>query len=64
VDVPVLTCLTVLDPTVVVLVGLVRSAGVRSAGGVTALDVTANWIVNWAAAQDQEATAAVADSER
>lgn len=37
----------VLDPLVVVLVGLVRPEGVRLASGVMALDVIANWIVNW-----------------
>ncbi|WP_229840566.1 hypothetical protein [Streptomyces brasiliensis] len=40
--------LAVLDPMVVVLVGCVRSAGVRLAGGVMVLDVISNWIVNWA----------------
>ncbi|MFI1198115.1 hypothetical protein K2224_20695 [Streptomyces sp. BHT-5-2] len=39
--------LVVLDPLVVVLVGLVRPAGVRLGAGVMALDVLANWIVNW-----------------
>jgi hypothetical protein len=39
--------LAVLDPLVVVLVGLVRLAGVRLACGVMVLDVIANWIVNW-----------------
>ncbi|WP_037812808.1 MULTISPECIES: hypothetical protein [unclassified Streptomyces] len=39
--------LVVLDPLVVVLVGLVRPAGVRLGAGVIALDVFANWIVNW-----------------
>ncbi|MEV7380631.1 hypothetical protein AB0O10_20160, partial [Streptomyces lydicus] len=40
---------------VVVLVGLVRSAGVRLASGVTALDVIANWIVNWPQLQENPA---------
>ncbi|UQI46176.1 hypothetical protein M1P56_18450 [Streptomyces sp. HU2014] len=39
--------LVVLDPLVVVLVGHVRPEGVRLASGVMALDVIANWIVNW-----------------
>ncbi|MEE1767598.1 hypothetical protein PUR34_05240 [Streptomyces sp. JV185] len=45
-DVSILICLTVLDPMLVVLGGLVQSAGVRLAIGVMALDVIANWIVN------------------
>ncbi|MGG2464560.1 hypothetical protein ACO0M4_33185 [Streptomyces sp. RGM 3693] len=39
--------LTVLDPLAVVLVGLVRSEGIRLAAAVMTLDVLANWIVNW-----------------
>ncbi|MYR59612.1 hypothetical protein GTY54_26385 [Streptomyces sp. SID625] len=39
--------LAVLDPLVVVLVGLVRPVGVRLACGVMGLDVMANWITNW-----------------
>lgn len=39
--------LAVLDPLVVVLVTLVRPAGIRLACGVMVLDVAANWIVNW-----------------
>ncbi|MFC5669047.1 hypothetical protein [Streptomyces incanus] len=39
--------LAVLDPLVVVLVGLMRPAGIRLGCGVMVLDVTANWIVNW-----------------
>jgi hypothetical protein len=46
VDISILICLAVLDPMVVVPVGLVRSAGVRLASGVMALDVIANRIVN------------------
>ncbi|GAA1532690.1 hypothetical protein GCM10009741_38810 [Kribbella lupini] len=45
-------CLVVLDPLVVVLVALVRPWGVRLACAVMALDVTANWITNWAELQD------------
>ena len=44
--------LTVLDPLVVVLVGLVRTAGVRLACGVMVLDVIANWITNWPQLQE------------
>jgi hypothetical protein len=55
VDVSLLICLAVLDPMVVVLVGLVRSAGVRLARGVMALDVIANWIVNWPQLQENSA---------
>ncbi|WP_345673196.1 hypothetical protein [Streptomyces platensis] len=39
--------MAVLDPMAVVPAGLVRSAGVRRASGVMALDAIANWIVNW-----------------
>ncbi|MCN9243676.1 hypothetical protein NGF19_23290 [Streptomyces sp. RY43-2] len=39
--------LAVLDPLVVVLVGLLRPVGIWSACAVMALDVTANWITNW-----------------
>ncbi|MFG3044533.1 hypothetical protein ACGFZR_06340 [Streptomyces sp. NPDC048241] len=39
--------LAVLDPLVVVLVGLVRPVGVRLACGVMGLDVLANGITNW-----------------
>ncbi|WP_438489386.1 hypothetical protein [Streptomyces sp. S186] len=39
--------LVVLDPLVVVLVGLVRPTGIRLGAGVMALDVFANWFVNW-----------------
>ncbi|MEU9321140.1 hypothetical protein [Streptomyces sp. NPDC048295] len=51
----ILICLTVLDPILVVLVGLVQSAGVRLASGVMALDFIANWIVNWWQPQDNPA---------
>ncbi|MDT0457302.1 hypothetical protein RM550_16405 [Streptomyces sp. DSM 41527] len=44
--------LVVLDPLVVLLVGLVRPEGVRLASGVMVLDVIANWIVNWPQLQD------------
>ncbi|WP_317620356.1 hypothetical protein [Streptomyces sp. CBMA156] len=47
--------LAVLDPTVVVLVGRLRSAGVRLASGVMMLDVIANWIVNWPQLQENPA---------
>ncbi|MFB7666314.1 hypothetical protein ACFC1R_20560 [Kitasatospora sp. NPDC056138] len=39
--------LAVLDPLVVVLVGLVSPVGVRLACGVMTLDAVTNWIVNW-----------------
>ncbi len=39
--------LVVLDPLIVVLVALVRPAGIRLACGVMVLDLTANWIVSW-----------------
>ncbi|MFF1924027.1 hypothetical protein ACFVW8_26070 [Streptomyces sp. NPDC058221] len=39
--------LVVLDPLVVVLVGLVQAKGVPTASGVMVLDVTANWIADW-----------------
>ena len=39
--------LVVWNPLVVVLVGLVRRVGIHLACGVMALDVLANWIVNW-----------------
>lgn len=39
--------LVVLDPLVVVLVGLTRRAGVWLAGAVMAMDVCANWAGNW-----------------
>ncbi|MCT2543209.1 MULTISPECIES: hypothetical protein [Streptomyces] len=42
----ILICLAVLGPMVAVLIGLVRSAGVRPASSVVALDVIANRIVN------------------
>lgn len=48
-------CLVLLDPLVVVLVGLVRTEGVRLAGGVMALDVLGNWIVNWPRLQEDPA---------
>ncbi|MDX3233011.1 hypothetical protein [Streptomyces sp. ME19-01-6] len=47
--------LAFLDPLVVVLVGLVRPAGIRLACGVMALDVIANWIVNWPWLQENPA---------
>ncbi|WP_405775451.1 hypothetical protein [Streptomyces sp. NBC_00859] len=40
--------LVVLDPLVVVLVGLVRRSGVWWGSAVMTLDVAANWISNWA----------------
>ena len=40
--------LVVLDPLVVVLAGFVRREGIWLAAAVMALDVAANWIVNWA----------------
>ncbi|AEW92397.1 MULTISPECIES: hypothetical protein [Streptomycetaceae] len=43
--------LVVLDPLVVVLVGLARTWGVRLAAVVTTLDVTGNWIGNWGLVQ-------------
>ncbi|MFE2991960.1 hypothetical protein [Streptomyces sp. NPDC059262] len=39
--------LVVLDPLVVVLVGLVRREGVWLAGAVMALDLGGNWWGNW-----------------
>ncbi|MEU9463252.1 hypothetical protein [Streptomyces sp. NPDC048312] len=51
----ILICLAVLDPMVVVLMGLVRSAGVRPASSVVALDVIANRIVNWPQLQENPA---------
>ncbi|MGP8296418.1 hypothetical protein ACTPOK_00245 [Streptomyces inhibens] len=48
-------CLVVLDPLVVVLVGLVRPEGIRLAGGVMIGDVIANWIVNWPQLQEDPA---------
>ncbi|MFF3071203.1 hypothetical protein ACFVSN_01545 [Kitasatospora sp. NPDC057904] len=39
--------LVVLDPLVAALVALVHPAGVRLGRAVMALDVVANWIVNW-----------------
>ncbi|WP_329431633.1 hypothetical protein OG564_01180 [Streptomyces sp. NBC_01280] len=39
--------LVVLDPLVVVLVGLVRLEGVWLAGAVMALDLCGNWWGNW-----------------
>ncbi|MFJ9413377.1 hypothetical protein ACIRPT_04340 [Streptomyces sp. NPDC101227] len=51
----ILICLAVLDPMIVVLVGLVRSAGVRPAGGVMAPDVIANRLVNWPQLQEHPA---------
>ncbi|MFF1450250.1 hypothetical protein ACFVYF_19230 [Streptomyces sp. NPDC058274] len=54
-DVSIPICLAVLDPMVVVLVGLVRSSGVRLASGVMALDVIANWIVSWPQLQENPA---------
>ncbi|MFI0218587.1 hypothetical protein [Streptomyces lydicus] len=45
-DASILICLAVLDPMVVALVALARSAGVRLASGVTARDVIAHWSVN------------------
>lgn len=47
--------LAVLDPLVVVLVALVRPAGIRLACGVMVLDVAANWIVNWTWLQEDPA---------
>lgn len=47
--------LVVLDPLVVVLVGLVRPEGIRLAVGVMVVDVTANWIVGWPQLQDDPA---------
>ncbi|MFF3575421.1 hypothetical protein [Streptomyces mirabilis] len=44
--------LVVLDPLTAVLVGLLRRNGIRLAGGVTVLDVCANWIGNWPWVQD------------
>ncbi|MFE3884882.1 hypothetical protein ACFXPQ_18565 [Streptomyces lydicus] len=44
--------MVILDPLVVLLVGLVRPEGVRLASGVMVLDVIANWIVNWPQLQD------------
>ncbi|MFG3105132.1 hypothetical protein [Streptomyces tendae] len=40
--------LVVLDPLVVMLVGLVRRSGVWWGSAVMTLDVAANWISNWA----------------
>jgi hypothetical protein len=40
--------LVVLDPLVVVLLGLVRREGIWLATGVMVLDVVANWVGNWA----------------
>ncbi|MEV1042071.1 hypothetical protein AB0J01_36290 [Streptomyces sp. NPDC050204] len=51
----ILICLAVLDPMVVVLMGLVRSAGVRPASNGVALDVIANRIVNWPQLQENPA---------
>ncbi|MFG2310891.1 hypothetical protein ACGFS9_19780 [Streptomyces sp. NPDC048566] len=39
--------LVVLDPLVVVLVGLVRREGIVAAGVVMVLDVVGNWWANW-----------------
>ncbi|MFJ9203066.1 hypothetical protein [Streptomyces flaveolus] len=47
--------LAVLDPMVVVLVGRVRPTGIRLACAVMALDVIANWIVNWPWLQENPA---------
>ncbi|MEV0637678.1 hypothetical protein AB0I77_22525 [Streptomyces sp. NPDC050619] len=47
--------LVVLDPLVVVLVGLVRPKGVRLASGVMVMDFIANWIVNWPQLQEDPA---------
>ncbi|MFE6049410.1 hypothetical protein ACFQ6N_01475 [Kitasatospora sp. NPDC056446] len=47
--------LAVLDPTVAVLVARLRPVGVRLAGAVMALDVLANWIVNWPRLQENPA---------
>ncbi|MFI6859609.1 hypothetical protein ACIBKZ_06825 [Streptomyces sp. NPDC050421] len=47
--------LVVLDPLVVVLVGLVRPEGIRLASGVMVVDVIANWIVNWPQLQEDPA---------
>ncbi|XES00671.1 hypothetical protein HEP87_60515 [Streptomyces sp. S1D4-11] len=44
--------LVVLDPLTAVLVGLLRRNGIWLAGGVTVLDVCANWIGNWQWVQD------------
>lgn len=47
--------LVVLDPLVVVLVGLVRPEGIRLAVGVMVVDVIANWIVSWPQLQEDPA---------
>jgi hypothetical protein len=43
--------LVVLDPLVVVLVALVRRAGIWLAAGAMVLDVAANWVANWPSLQ-------------
>ncbi|MFF0383476.1 hypothetical protein [Streptomyces sp. NPDC004286] len=48
--------LAVLDPLVVVLVGLVRPVGVRLACAVMGLDVIANWITNWPRLEENPAS--------
>ncbi len=39
--------LVLLDPLVAVLAGFVRRAGIWLAASVMAVDIAANWIVNW-----------------
>lgn len=47
--------LVLLDPLIVVLVGLVRPDGIRLAASAMTVDVIANWIVNWPQLQEDPA---------